>query len=356
MRPGGAPPADLAAVRVHELPRPHGEPAVRELGLLAANGDLVAALERAGRFDLVYERYALWSHAGLEWAAQRAIPTALEVNAPLIEEQSRHRGLHHTQLAAATTSRAFAAARALFAVSSGVAGYLERHPATARRVHVLPNGVDPARFAADTPAALPAPGRFTVGFVGTLKPWHGVEHLVCAAALLRDHGVPVRLLIVGDGPQRAALEQQLATLDLSADAVFTGAVSPEAIPGLLRSLDVAVAPYPPLDAFYFSPLKLYEYLAAGVAVVASNIGQIADLIAHEQNGLLCPPGDAPALADALMRLYEDHALRTRLARAGRSFVGRNHSWDAVAERMLAIALPGDRALKGAAYIRGAVGR
>jgi glycosyltransferase involved in cell wall biosynthesis len=340
MRPGGDPPADLAAVRIHALPRPHGEPLVRERGLLAANGNLVAALEQAGPFDLYYERYALWSHAGLEWAADRAVPTTLEVNAPLIEEQIRHRGLHHYQLAVATTARAFAAAQVLCAVSSGVAAYLERHPAARGRVHLLPNGVDPARFAPGTPPALPASEHFTVGFVGTLKPWHGVEHLLSAAALLRDSNVPVRILIVGDGPQRAALEQQAATLRLHEHVVFTGAVAPAAIPGLLRSMHVAVAPYPPLDEFYFSPLKLYEYLAAGVPTVASRIGQIAELISHEHTGLLYPPGDISALAAALKRLSTDTALRTRLAHAGRIFVGRNHSWNSVAMRMLAMSLPG----------------
>lgn len=347
-RPGGAPPADLTAVRVHELPRPQGEPIERELGLLAANGDLVEALDRAGPFDLYYERYALWSHAGLEWAAQRSIPTALEINAPLIEEQSRHRALHHVQLAAATTSRAFAAAQALLAVSSGVAAYLERHPAAAGRVHLLPNGVDPARFRADTPPALPAPDRFTVGFVGTLKPWHGVEDLVRATALLyATGGVPVRLLLVGEGPQRTALEAQVATLNLRECTVFTGAVEPERIPGLLRSMDAAVAPYPPLEPFYFSPLKLYEYLAAGVAVVASDIGQIADVITHEASGLLCPPGDVAALADTLRRLATDPALRQRLGQAGRRSIERRHSWDAVAAQMLDIVLPEGRTRKSA---------
>jgi glycosyltransferase involved in cell wall biosynthesis len=91
-------------------------------------------------------------------------------------------------------------------------------------------------------------------------------------------------------------------------------------------VDVATAPYRHMDGFYFSPIKIFEYMAAGVCVVASRIGQIHTIIDDEKNGLLCPPGDVDALAAALERVYGDAGLRVRLADDGRRCAATKHSW------------------------------
>jgi glycosyltransferase involved in cell wall biosynthesis len=338
MRRDGTPPSDLLDLVVHALPAPpKGDLAEREAALLRANVELAALLNRAGPFDFVYERYALWSYAGMEYAAASATPGLLEVNAPLIEEQIAHRGLVNRRQAASVARRVFASASALLAVSEGVAAYLNGYPEARGRVGVVPNGVDLERFSADLSPALPPSGVYTVGFLGTLKPWHGLGVLIDAFAALHRSHPDSRLLLVGDGPERGALEQDLAARGLRQAAQFTGAVEPNVVPWLLRAFDVAVAPYPALEHFYFSPLKVYEYMAAGLPVVVSALGQLRDLISHEHNGLLCPPGDSAALAAALARLREDAALRERLGRAARVTVERSYSWDAVAVRILASA-------------------
>jgi glycosyltransferase involved in cell wall biosynthesis len=102
-------------------------------------------------------------------------------------------------------------------------------------------------------------------------------------------------------------------------------------------MDVAVAPYPPQANFYFSPLKVYEYMAAGLPVVASCIGQLAELIRDGINGLLCPPGDPVALAEALERLRQEPGLRASLGRAARATAHRNYTWRAVAQRIFRLA-------------------
>lgn len=335
-RLGGEAPADLASVRTVLLPAaPKGELAAREQALMGANDDLRRALENEGPFDAVYERYSLWSHAGMAAAARWGVPGLLEVNAPLIEEQRAHRGLAHLGEARASAEFTFGAASALLPVSNEVADYLRSYTGTARKIRVTPNGVDPDRFS--PPHA--DPSAFTVGFVGTLKPWHGVELLLEAFALLADTLPQARLRIIGMGPEREQLEAETARRGLRSRVLFIGAVAPSAIPAHLAQLDVAVAPYPALNGFYFSPLKVYEYMAASLPVVASRVGQLRDLLEDDVTGLLYPPGDSAALAEALRRLAQDAALRERLGARARATVLARHTWGAVAERILDLAQP-----------------
>jgi glycosyltransferase involved in cell wall biosynthesis len=311
---------------------------LREQKCIAANEQLGRALQSEGPFDLVYERYSLWSFAGMEYARSTATPGLLEVNAPLIEEQAEHRGLVDLASARLIAERVFSAATVLMAVSDEVAEHLQTFPAAQGKVRVVPNGVNPERFPPGIRASLPAdPGVFTVGFVGTMKPWHGLPTLLEAFALLIGRHPESRVLLVGDGTARANLEEQASALGLAQTARFTGPVTPNEVPGLLASMDVAVAPYPDLANFYFSPLKVYEYMAAGLPVVASRLGQIEKLLEPEIDGLLVPPGDVPALVAALERLKGDPELRLRLGQAARAKVIRDHTWDGVVQRILALA-------------------
>lgn len=334
---GEAPPG-LEEVTFRPLPDPQGNPAARERAALDANGALQTLLERTGPFDLVYERYSLWSFAGMFYARSKGVPGLLEVNAPLIEEQARYRSLVNRAAAEQVADRVFGAATALLPVSEGVAAYLRSVPVAPDRVHIVPNGVDPDRFRPGLPPAWPDdPKTFTVGFCGTLKPWHGLALLVEAFALLHRSSPMSRLLIVGDGPMCKQVEADLTARDLLDAAHLVGSVAPDEVPRWLASMQIGVAPYPNLEPFYFSPLKVLEYMAAGLPVVASRVGQLDSLIRDSVTGILCPPDDAAALATAIGRLQADPDLRLRLGRAGRESVVRHHTWDRVVTRILALA-------------------
>lgn len=330
-------PDDLVDLAVHQLDPVDGAPASRERALLAGNTALRQRLDSSGPWDLVYERYALMSHAAGAWATSSGVPFVVEVNAPLVDEQARHRRLVHRELAENVTRRLFGHATAIITVSDPVAHWTRARSSHPERVHVVPNGVDPARF---VPSEHPdRPMRpVTIGFVGTLKPWHGVEVLLDATARIATAtDVDCRLRIVGDGPQRAALAERAHRLGLERITTFTGSVAPDTIPDELARMDIGTVPQVPGAGDYFSPMKVFEYQAAGLPVVASTTGQLVEVVHHGATGLCCRPGDVDDLAAALHRLVFDAELRRRLGDAGRRWVTTHRTWDTVVARILAAA-------------------
>lgn len=336
-RLGGEIPEDFQDVTIYPLPKiPKMTPEVREKMAYSINADLKLGLSSLLPFDLIYERYSLWSYIGMEFAKKRGITGILEVNAPLILEQEQHRCLINRQQAEEVAKRVFDSADYIVAVSSGVKDYVCQYVSNVDKVRVIPNGVNAKRFSGDIFAQKSSYSPFTVGFVGTLKPWHGLSILIESFASFHRIYSDSRLLIVGDGGERDSLQRQISDYGLESSVVLTGMVTPDEIPYWLGEMDVAVAPYPASDNFYFSPLKIYEYMAAGLPVIASEIGQITEIIDHEVNGLLSPAGDAKALTDALFRLLRSHPLRLKLGKSAREKVLLHHTWDRVVDQVLSL--------------------
>src|SRR5690606_25094174 len=146
-----------------------------------------------------------------------------------------------------------------------------------------------------------------------------------------------RLLLVGDGPQAAALRAQAEALGIADAVEMTGAVAPVDVPGHLHRMDVATAPYPAVGEGYFSPLKVYEYMAAGLPVVASAVGQLPRVVDHRRTGFLVPGSDPAALAEALRELAVDRRLRARVGAPAREHAVAGHTSPHVVARSLAAA-------------------
>lgn len=332
-RPEGNP---IAGVTVHRLPAiGKGDAAARERRAQASDAAVAAELTAIAP-DLVYERYALWGRTATRWAATHGIRSVLEVNAPLVREQRRFRELVDVRHAEAVACSALSHADTVVCVSEPVGDWARATGARPGTVLVEPNGVDPARITvAPGPVAEADSAAFTVGFVGTLKPWHGLDTLVAALEPLMRADDSWRLLLVGDGPLADDLGSRLAVAGLSDRAELTGAVAPAEVTAQLHRMDVACAPYPGSGSDYFSPLKVYEYLAAGLPVVASAVGQLLAALDHGRLGRLVRPGDLAALSEALVDLRGDRDERARLRRLGPEAVLASHTWQAVVERVLA---------------------
>lgn len=317
---------------------PEGSAEAAEAYALLLNARAAEALaehHRRAPFDAVYERYSLWSLAGVRFARDYGVPLVLEVNAPLVEEAQAYRHLHLVGAAAGIERAVLAGADQIVVPAAELRSWIAREVGRESGVHVFPNAVDGRLFQDPQPlpsehTGIPA-GAFVVAFVGSLKPWHGVESLLTAFETLAERVPESHLLVLGDGPLREVVDA--AARRLPGRITAPGAVGHEDVPAWLAAADVGVAPYPQLDSFYFSPLKLVEYQAAGLAVVASAIGQIARHLDHGRTGLLTPPGDSVALARALIKLARDPAATRRMGRRGRRRVLASATWDRVAERL-----------------------
>jgi glycosyltransferase involved in cell wall biosynthesis len=259
--------------------------------------------------EVVLERHSLQGGSARLAATELDLPYLLEVNAPLADEAARYRGLQDVELWRRREAEEFRAAQQILTVSTAMRDHVLAAGADLANVIVVPNGVDVARFAGRhglfrLRAGLA--GRYVVGFTGSLKAWHGIDTLLAAFAGLDEGAV---LLIVGDGPERSRLQRLADDLGIRERTLFVGAVPHGEVPEWLGAMDVGVAPYAFQPVFYFSPLKIAEYLAAGLPVVATEQGDIPRQVGDA--GLLVPPGDAEALRRALETLRVDPALRHR---------------------------------------------
>jgi len=326
---------------VHTLPKKgaggddEGGDSVREQEAARnrAAQQMLLELHRTGGFEVLYERYSLYGTAGRLAAQTLGVPYVLEVNAPLVEEAAQYRTLEDPALARDVERFLFSTAGHIVTVSAELRDYVHSIAPQAP-VSVIPNGVNIERFDRAVQSALWRrklgalhSDDFVIGFVGRVRPWHGVDLLVDAVAELAAQDRTVRLAVVGAagdaGSELAARARQRGIPDR---VMILDAVAPDAVPYLLKSMDVCVAPYPPLEQFYFSPLKAFEYMAAGRPIVASAIGQLNDVLEHDKTALLVPPGDVAALAQAIGRLRDDTTLAARLGAAAHAAAAQRHSW------------------------------
>jgi glycosyltransferase involved in cell wall biosynthesis len=291
--------------------------------------------------DVIYERHALFSRAGAVIAATLGVPRILEVNAPLVDEQARHRTLVLTGLALEREAESYRKTDSIIAVSEAVAAHVGAAIGSRGKVRVLSNGVDIGRFdrsgrREQFRTQLGVGEEPVIGFIGSFKAWHGVEDLLDAFELVLRRHPAAKLVAVGDGPELPVLRARAAAAPYTGQVTFAGKVPHAEIPDWLAAMDLTAAPYLSQENFYFSPLKIVESLAAARPVVAPCIGQIAELVSDGQTGLLFAPGSVAGCAEAICALLDDPARRIEMGAAGRRFAA-GRDWTNVVRQGLAFA-------------------
>jgi glycosyltransferase involved in cell wall biosynthesis len=315
---------------------------VRNLLYAAGLPQRARALLEDFRPEVLYERYSLLGTGGLALARELAVPLLVEVNAPLVLEQQKMRGLSLPTLARLAERRIFTGADHLFVVSKWLRVYAIVQGAAAEQVTVLPNAADPELF---HPRQEPSELRgdlgwdtpFVIGFVGSMKSWHGVRILLEVLDQLGGAQSRFRLLLVGSGPMVPNLEEEVRRRGLEDVVHLTGSVRHEAVPKLVAAMDVAVAPYAADADGYFSPVKLFEYMAMACPVIAARVGQVEEVIEHGRTGWLYAPGSAEELARIIRSLAGDRPLRQRVGAAAREQALIRHTWRYNARRVVEIA-------------------
>jgi glycosyltransferase involved in cell wall biosynthesis len=290
-------------------------PAVLHAASNYANAVIALALRDAAGLPVVYEVRGFWEDT---WLSRHAANADLKLS----DRYVRTRALETHCMTAADLVVTLGEAMREEIVARGV---------PAENVIIVPNGVSeeflrPLPDGAALRASLGiAPGEYVVGLVSSLVAHEGIGTLLEAVRLLTERGVKARALIVGDGPERTALQRQAA--DLGLDAVFTGRVPSSKVRDYHAVLDVFVVPRTPDRVCQLvTPLKPVEAMASGLPVVVSDVRALAEIVRDRETGVLSPPLDPVELADRLQQLLADPDLRAKLGANARDWVARDRTW------------------------------
>jgi glycosyltransferase involved in cell wall biosynthesis len=351
-----------SSVERHQLEAPEAFWNFRELPTFVLNDVFDAAADRHvfhRPLSFVYQRYSLNSYAGIRIARRYGVPLVMEYNGSEIW-MSRHWGrpLKYETLSDRIERLNLTRPDLIVVVSKAMADEVIGRGADPRRVLVNPNGVDPERYRPDIDGR-PVRARYAlldsivIGFIGTFGPWHGAEMLARAFVELRRSrpaiAASLRLLMIGDGAAMPEVRRILADGGAAEASVLTGLVPQDEGPQFLAACDVLASPHVPNpdgSAFFGSPTKLFEYMAMGRGIVASDLDQIGEVLHHGRTAWLVPPGDVASLVSGLERLVCDRGLRETLGAAAREDAVAHHTWrqhtKRTVERLQQIVAPGQR--------------
>jgi glycosyltransferase involved in cell wall biosynthesis len=298
------------------------------------------------RVGLVYQRYSLGNVVGLALAREPGVPFVLEYNGSEIWiKRNWGKPLRHEALAERIELVNLRRADVVVVVSEPMKSELVARGVDASAILVNPNGVDTDVYSPEVDgtavrARYGLEGRYVIGFIGTFGPWHGAEVLASAFGHLvqsrPDLAADLRLLMIGDGPTLPETRRRLAEAGVLDHVAFAGRTAQSDGPAHLAGCDLLVSPHVPNpdgSAFFGSPTKLFEYMAMGKPIVASDLDQIGEVLDHGQTAWLVEPSNPAALADGLACLIDDPAVSARLGAAARVRAVERHTWRAHTERI-----------------------
>lgn len=296
-------------------------------------------------FDLIHERFNLLALGGALASKKLGLPFILEVNADLLEQRkfkgTPEKGLRRL-FALWATRLCFKTATKIICISSDLRDHLHRQwSVDAHKLAVLPcaadvNAFGPHHQGENIRRGLGLTNEPVIMWVGGFYPWHDLDLLLESFAQVVKKRPTTRLVLVGEGQTRPIVAQKVLRNGLEQAVIMTGAISHTSVPEMISIAEVAVVPAAPVPASRGgtgTPLKLFEYMAAGKAIVATGLNQAAEVIRNGHNGLLVEAGNVEAFSNAMLDLLDDSAKRGRLGQNARQHAVEEYSWERYTRRL-----------------------
>ncbi len=323
---------------INLLPRFTVEILEHAYGSVGARRIISAA--RCFKPHFIYERYALANLAGVNAREKLGIPLFLEVNSPMVYEMGKMGKLVFKTWAKKVENEIFRKVDRIFVVSGVLKRMIVEDGAPADKIIVQHNGVDLSLFPGKEEkerikAELGLKGKKVVGFSGFLRKWHRIDlALEALASLIRWHYPEMQLLVVGEGPGVKYMRQRSVNLGFGKHITVTGSIRPEEVPKFVTAFDYAIIP---AVNSYASPLKLFEYMAAGVPIVAPDQENVREVVKNGHSALLFEPGNSLDFEECLKRLVENRELAERIGENARKrIVEGGFTWEENAKRIIGI--------------------
>ena len=289
--------------------------------------------------SLVYQRYALYNYSGLQLALSRNISFVLEYNGSEIWiNKNWSQALKYENLAEQIELLNLNGADVVVVVSTPSRDELLERGIDKDKILVNPNGVDPDIYSPEVDGSVirrkyNLQDKTVIGFIGTFGKWHGAEVLAKAFGLLLQkhpqYRNNIRLIMIGNGHTMAQVKQELETYEVTQECILTGIVPQEEGPAHLAACDLLASPHVPNPdgtPFFGSPTKLFEYMAMGKGIIASDLDQIGEVLEHDQTAWMVKPGDADSLMLGLKTMIDNPETSKRLGEAARREVVAKYTW------------------------------
>jgi len=323
---------------------------------------IVKAAIEAVRPQYVYERLVLGNYTGASLSRDLGLPYIVEYNGSEISMRRSFDGQAyiHEEMYLKAEELAFAQATAISVVSDEIKSSLVGRGVPEAKIVVNPNGVDLDAYRPPDAAGRAAvraelgfgAGDRVIGFTGTFGGWHGVDVLAAAMPQICDRAPDARFLLIGDGNYKHLVDDVIARHGLAAKVRAVGRVPQAEGARLLRACDICVSPHSShmVDSKFFgSPTKIFEYMAMGAGIVASDLEQIGqvlspalrpaavtgDVVVKDERAVLCTPGDVAEFVDAVVALVAHPAAASELGRNAREAAVQGYSWTTHVNRLVA---------------------
>ena len=285
--------------------------------------------------DIIVARLDLYLFSALRTARKNKLPIIIEADCPPVYEAVEFQKQYFRIPIISEKIEKYVLKNADFVITQSNVlhdHFSNRYQLDLKKMAVAPNAVVPEKFQINESdeelrKKYDLKSDPVVGFVGSMSVWHGIENLQKIILNIVAKIPHVKFLLVGTGGgNENKLSDFLRKNNLEKNVVFTGYVPHKEIPKHIGLFDVALAPYPGLDFFYYSPVKMFEYMAAGKPMVTTDIGQIAEVITNNFDGILCRPDNIDELINSTLLLLENEKERKRIGENARLTIKNKHTW------------------------------